>query len=268
MKPAVWTFPYQLPRNAFTFRDAARAGDLWRGFQDVAVFASSRAGWPPQRFRASGTSFVVAKMTVVHHRETSFGEALEGQSWVRKFRRGTLCTREVRLMAGGEAVVSGTQEWVHVDDAGKPTRASSEVVEDFTPHEEGGVEMPAATQALEGPERTFTFAPWHTWMDPLDHVNHPQYVDFADEATARALSAVGASPLALVPLAETVRFKLPIVAGQSITLTHSAVGRVEGGYLLAHRLESEQGVHAEVVTARAMHDDADGEALAAAYGIG
>ena len=63
-----------LARSAFTPRDVARAGDVWRVFQEAAVAGSSAVGWPPGRYRETGTAFVVRQMTVVHHRETRFGE--------------------------------------------------------------------------------------------------------------------------------------------------------------------------------------------------
>ena len=43
----VWEFPLTLPRNAFTAREAPRAGDIWRLCQDAATLASIRSGWPP-----------------------------------------------------------------------------------------------------------------------------------------------------------------------------------------------------------------------------
>ena len=76
MTEPVWEFPVALPRHAFSARDAARAGDLWRAFQEAAVGASSRAGWSARRFSEAGTAFVVRTMTVRHHRETYYGEPL------------------------------------------------------------------------------------------------------------------------------------------------------------------------------------------------
>src|SRR5690606_37881573 len=81
-----WEFPVALPRNAFSARDAARAGDLWRAFQEVAVGASTRAGWSARRFSEAGTAFVVRTMSVRHARETYYGEPLHARTWVCRFR--------------------------------------------------------------------------------------------------------------------------------------------------------------------------------------
>ncbi len=227
----IYRFPYALPRHAFSHRDAARAGDVWRAFQDIAVGAASRAGWPPGRFRDTGTAFVVRAMTVVHHRETSFGEPLDGASWVRSFRRDTLCTREVRLGgASGDPVASGTQEWVHVDGQGKPARAPREMAERFILHDEGGVALPDVRRDGDVPPAfRFSFEPWYVAMDPLNHVNHPAYVDFCDEAIARVVARAGIDPADVVSVAEKVTYYAPVTAREAVTVSTSLVGRTAEG---------------------------------------
>ncbi len=236
----IYRFPYQLPRNAFSYRDAARAGDVWRAFQDIAVGAASRAGWPPSRFRETGTTFVVRAMTVVHHRETRFGEPLEGSSWVRRFRRETLCTREVRLGAEAAPVASGTQEWVHVDREGKPARAPREMAERFALHDDGGVALPdVLPTSTEAPRFGLAFEPWHVWMDPLNHVNHPAYVDYCDESVARAVARAGIDPAELVPVAESVTYLSPVFARDAVVVTSWLAGlTAEGDAVIEHAIDT------------------------------
>jgi acyl-CoA thioesterase FadM len=255
----IYRFPYHLPRNAFSHRDAARAGDVWRAFQDIAVGAATRAGWPPGRFQETGTTFVVREMTVVHHREACFGEALEGSSWVRRFRRETLCTREVRLTAESGPIASGTQEWVHVGRDGKPARAPREMADLFALTEEGGVALPDVLRsATASPALRFELEPWHTWMDPLNHVNHPAYVDFCDEAIARIVAASGLDPADLVPIAESVTFMSPVVAREDVVVTSALVGRTaEGDAVFDHVIGTRDGsTRARATTARRLigHD--------------
>ena len=119
-------FELMLPRNAFTPRDAARAGDVWRTCQDAAVWGSSRRGWTPKRYRDETFGFIVRRMVVVHHRELAFGDPVVVETWVSTFLRGMITSREIRLTVGGEAAVSATQEWVFVAVEGanvRPTRA-------------------------------------------------------------------------------------------------------------------------------------------------
>ncbi len=234
---SVWEFPTRLPRHAFSARDAARAGDVWRCFQEVAVEASSRAGWPPRRYRESRTAFVMRTMTVVHHREAEYGEATTARTWVARMRRDMLTTREIRLAGEQGAVADATQEWVHVSAELKPARASSALTESFPEHAGGpSVELPAFTPR-RGPTRRFEFACWWTWMDPLDHVNHPAYVDFADEATSRRMIEAGFAPLDLVPVAEKMTFRVGVAAGDRVTVETTPEGTTDAGALvLAHRV--------------------------------
>lgn len=229
----VKTFPYELTRAAFSPRDAARAGDVWRAFQDVAVRAATLSGWSPMRMTEVRSAFVVRTMTVVHHRETSFGEPLEASSWVNRFRREMLSTREVRLARDGEPVASGTQEWAHIGENGALARAPAQMVADLGEHPTESVALPAF-EPVRGLERTFTFRTWHTWMDPLGHVNHPQYVDFCDEATSDALARASVDPLGLVPVAEQVTYRVPVLAGDEVTVTTSFAGLVDGAVALRH----------------------------------
>ena len=142
-----------IPRHALNPRHAVRAGEVWRLLQTAAVTASSRHGWPPERYRATGTGFIVAHMVVVHHRELRDGETPTAKTWVRDFRRGILSRREIRLRCGAEPVAATSQQWVHVSAAAlAPARASAEMLAAFPPvtvdHEP--VVMPAST-ACTGP---------------------------------------------------------------------------------------------------------------------
>lgn len=251
-------FDYELTRAAFSPRDAARAGDVWRGFQDVAVRAATRSGWSPMRMREVRSAFVVRTMTVVHHRETSFGERLQATSWVSRWRRGMLSTREVRLVHDGAPVASGTQEWAHVGEDAALSRAPSEMITDLGETPSEAITLPAFV-ARDGRSATFSFRAWHTWMDPLGHVNHPQYVDFCDEATSDALAAVGASPLALAPVAEQVTFRVPVFAAEDVTVTTRLIGTYDDVIVLAHTIGTARDPRcAEAVTHRRMVDGSDG----------
>lgn len=241
MSEFVVRFPYALPRTAFSPREAARAGDVWRAFQDVAVEAATRRGWSPIRMRAVGTLWVVRSMTVVHHSETLFGEPLEGVSWVRRTRRGTLSTREVRLVHGDGVVAAGTQEWAHLTPSG-PGRMPEEMERDLGAHDEGGVELPSFVAATNPPGTGFGFEleVWETWSDPIGHLNHPQYVDFCDESISRRLRARGVDPLELVPVAEQVTFRAEVKPRDRVTVQSSLVGATDDGTLVFdHRISTE-----------------------------
>lgn len=248
-------FPYVLPRTAFSPRDAARAGDIWRAFQDVAVEAASLRGWSPLRMREVGSVWIVRSMTALHARETCFGEPLEGVSWVKRTRRGTFSTREVRLEMDGVAIASGTQEWAHLGVNG-PGRMPTEMEHDLGVVDEGGIELPTF-EAREGASFTIGFDVWETWMDPVGHVNHPHYIDFCDENVSRKMRDAGLDPIDLVPIGESAQFRSQVVARERVTVTTEVVGVTEGGAVVFdHRIGTEDNPRTtDVRTIRTMRGD-------------
>jgi len=248
-----------LSRDAFDPREVARAGDLWRAFQDLAVFGSSEAGWPPPRYVAEGVSFIVRAMTVVHHRATSHGEALRGSTWPSGFKRGIFFRRECRIRGeDGAPVASATQDWVHVSAELKLVRASDALVEAFPiESRERPIELPAR-EAVEGaPTHGFAFEVWHGWMDPLGHVNHPRYVDWADEGLARAVADAGLDPQGLRAHAESARYKAGTVAGDRVHVATRLVGRAaDGAAVVEHAMTVDDRPVCRVTTHRS-HPDAD-----------
>lgn len=241
--PPLQRFPAALPRHAFSARNAARAGDVWRMLQEVAVEASTRCGWPPMRYRAANAAFVMRTMTVHHEREARYGEALEARTWVHAFKRGIFSTREIRIHSAedGSRISTATQQWVHVDGSMKPARASEELTSAFPPHEEladPSAALPAIAEPAEAAAvHRFELEPWFTWMDPLDHVNHPAYVDFCDEAIARIAHGAGLSPLQLRPRAEKMTYSRGVEALERTVVESELRGRTaEGALVCEHRI--------------------------------
>lgn len=263
---AVWEFPLTLPRNAFTAREAPRAGDIWRLCQDAATLASIRSGWPPSRFREEKVAFIVYRMTMVHDAPTPYGALLDTKTWVSRLRRRTLCTREVRVRIGGQRVAAATQEWVHVDfDTLKPKQGSHEAAAAFRQTDvEPSIDLPEF-EAAPGASDEFRFEMWHTWSDPLAHANHPAYVDWCDEATSRHMHAAGIDPLLLRPIAERVAFKSAVLPGEEVVVRTKRIGIIgTEAVVLHHHLETERGTAAEATTVRGLVDGS-GDALVSAW---
>lgn len=246
-----------LSRHSFSARDAARAGDVWRLCQDVAVEASTRCGWPPLRYREEQNAFVVRSMIVVHHAEALYGEPLVGTTWVSRMRREMLSTREVRIRAARGPIATARQEWVHVGATLEPTRAPSALLEAFRPEEgppgDRPPELPAIATPIEPQRapRVFSFRAWFTWMDPLDHVNHPAYVDFCDEAISVAMHEAGLSPVSLAPVAEELTFRAGVGPGDAVRVESHALGWTsEGHAVIAHRILAGDALAASGKTVR------------------
>lgn len=262
--------PLSLPRHAASPRGVGRAGEIWRLFQEAAVQDSIRVGWSPERYVEQRSAFMVYGMSVRHHRELPYGEPVHAETWIHDFRRGILSRREVRLAGPDGPIADGTQRWVHVGADLRPTRAPEALVRAFriAPTDEPEVGLPPATP-LEGQEHRFAFEVWHTWMDPLAHVNHPAYLDFCDESTSRVLARAGLDPVGLVPVAEQVDWKRGAVALDRLAIHTRATGRTaEGDAVLTHRIthaDDPDALYATATTVRRM-TGGDGEALLRAFG--
>jgi acyl-CoA thioesterase FadM len=206
-------------------------------------------------------------MTVRHHLEPRNHEALRAQTWVSTFPRGIISLREIRIACDRGRVADATQQWVYVSADQKPTRADPELLAAYRLHEgEPTVTMPAY-EALPGPTYRFDFDVWYTWMDPLDHVNHPTYVDFCDEASSRVLANGGLVPLCLRPVAETMIFRAALVAGDRVTIETERIGVAEEGIVLRHRLLRSDGLLcAEGTFVRGLVDE-DVEGIVEAFGV-
>ncbi|MDQ3030814.1 MAG: thioesterase [Myxococcota bacterium] len=259
-----------LPRHSFSARDAARAGDVWRLLQEVAVEASTAGGWPPARYRAERNAFVVRSMIVRHALEATYGEPLEAKTWVARMRREMLSTRELRVRSARGEIASARQEWVHVSESLEPVRAPRSLLEAFPeePGPNGDVtpQMPELAHAIEPhAPHVFSFRAWWTWMDPLDHVNHPAYVDFCDEAIAVAARAAGLAPRAITPVAEELTFRSGVVGEEDVRVESVARGlTADGAAVIAHRILVGDRLCANGTTVRRLIGEIGDSALVAA----
>ena len=211
----------RIPRHACSPRDCARAGDLWRLIQEAAVLHSTECGWPPSRYRDVGTGFVVREMTAVHAREARYGEELRVTTQVAETRREMLMRRETII----EGVTHATADWVHIGTHGGPARAPRELADAFPVEPREPPPFPSIVEQEPRPLPDLHVTPWWTEMDPLGHVNHPRYLDWAEEAVAQWMAQAGLDPIGIVPVAERVRFRSAAKAGNLVVVTTTLSGR-------------------------------------------
>lgn len=203
--------------------------------------ASTERGWPPQRYLAEGVAFVVTSMTARHHAEVRYGQDLVARTWMRDFRRGILSKRQVELWCGGELVAECTQQWAHVGPDLRPVRASEALTSAFPQDDERTptVTLDRVEQPFDGLAHSFRFGTWQSWMDALGHANHPTYLEWCDEGTARAAAAAGVDPHAIVPVCERIAWKGGVVAEDQVAVETRMVGLTAGGdSVLRHRIGS------------------------------
>ena len=255
MADAIYTMDVLLSRYAFSTRDVAQPLELWRACQNVATSVTSVAGWPPDRFVREHTAFVVYRMSMSHGRDVHYGEPLVARTWLSAFRRRTLCTREIRLEAKDGLVVSATQQWAHVDDlTRKPAQASQDLVDALPVHKGDGSVALDKLPAASGQATTFAFTPWHTAMDPLGHVNHPDYIQWCDESVAQRLADIDIDPVNLVSVAESITYKRPVVARDKVTVLTKPIGADDDTVEFVHEISSDGDVAALARTQRRLVD--------------
>ncbi len=232
-----------LPRHAFAPGELARAGDVWRMLQEVAIEGSTRLGWPPARYVEERAGFVVRTMTVRHLAPIVFGDAIDATTWVSSMRRDMFTHREIRARGPRGPVVAATQGWVHVAVPSlAPSRASKDLVDALVVVDrEPSVAFPEATAAATGPAEAFPFQAWHTWMDPLAHANHPAYVDWVDEAISRRMHAAGLDPHTLQPVAERITFRAGVVAGDQVVVHTELIGTDGADAFVQARITDPEG---------------------------
>jgi len=220
-----------LPRHAFGPRETARPGEIWRSLQDIAVLASSRAGFTPRDYREQGISWVMRSMTVRHLAEIRFGEPLAAETWISTFERGIFSNRQIRMTADGHDVVRADQRWVHVrlPDL-RPVRASAELQAALgTLQDPLDLSLPDEDAVAAEVRWQTSFETWHSQMDPLGHANHPAYVDWVEEAWCRWLAARCVDPQQSRPVAESVTYRSGVVAPDPVTVTLTLRGTTPDG---------------------------------------
>jgi len=240
---SVMRFDVQVPHESIGPRAVPRAAGLWRVIQTVVMRASIQAGWPAARFQEEGVGFVVVAMSVRHHREPRFHEALEGRTWVKDFRRRSLSHREVRLLGPGGFLLDATQRWAHVDRSGALCPASHAVMADFPPTQvdDPSVRLDRGQRDPSDRWHEHTLDCWFHHVDYQGHANHPMFIEWMDEATARAVRGAGLSPHDLVPVAEELHFQAAVPGGEPVTVRSRVRGRTADAVVLEHRLTSPEG---------------------------
>jgi acyl-CoA thioesterase FadM len=233
-------FAVVTPRRAVDPRGFVWSAEIWRLAQEAAVQGTVSLGWSPERLRAEGRAFVVSDMTVQHRRRVAYGERIRARTWIASARRGTLFTREIRLWSPQGPVAAVSQRWAHVawdgPDAVRVCPAAPELLAAMSPVEGLGgldaVKVPAVQREAGGARFGRTVQVWHTWMDPIGHVNHPAYLDFLEETLCDWVYARGGDPQRIEPISERIRFRQAATAPQEIRAELELVGRTSSGALV------------------------------------
>jgi acyl-CoA thioester hydrolase len=166
----------------------------------------------------------VRSLVGVHRREARYGDLLHGFTAVSGVRRDTLLNRVTVL----DNVLHASVEWVHCGRDGAPTRAPADMLRDLRrpdarTHVTPDISLPTLPPVSPLSLPVLLLEPWWTEMDPVGHVNHPRYVDWADEAVARWLVPRGFDPVGVRPVADALTFRAGAAAGQRVEVRATLV---------------------------------------------
>lgn len=256
------------PRIAFSAREVARPGEVWRLFQEMALEASTRCGWDAPRWREEQCALVMRSMRVVHDRELVHGRPFVATTTVPRIRRETFFSRDLRIADAEGPVSRARQEWAVVSYGLERIRAPRCLVEAFPIEPGEEIAMPAWT-AHRGPDLPeLEVEALFASTDPLDHVNHTVYLDWCDGAITRELMRNGIPARDLVPVAEEATFRAGIVAGDRVRVESRVAGvGADAAVVFEHRIHARGVLAATLTTVRALAGDADGARLQRAIGL-
>jgi acyl-CoA thioesterase FadM len=82
--------------------------------QEAAAFASTRAGYPPERYRELGAAWFIREVQLSMVGAARYGEAVEVTTWVSDLRRFR-SRRESVIRAGGRVIARGQADWLFLE---------------------------------------------------------------------------------------------------------------------------------------------------------
>jgi acyl-CoA thioester hydrolase len=164
-----------------------------RNVAEVAVEASTAAGFSAQWYAALGAQWIVRQTTATFHRAVGRDARCTLRTWVADFRR-VRSRRCYEVHADGVLAVEAESDWVLIDVAtGRPRRIPVEVERTFDVPSGVASAVRARSDATVPPvtplrtPAAFRF----TDLDSLGHVNNAAYLDVLMEAALAPLARLG-----------------------------------------------------------------------------
>jgi acyl-CoA thioester hydrolase len=164
--------------------------------QEAAIEASSDLGFTPHWYRENKTAWVVRKLSIRYHQQTTYQDELEVRTWISDVRRAS-SHREylITRVKDGAKVARGRANWVYVNrETMQPIRIPDFFQEAFMPTnkiEELGIRIENATP-IHDAFRYITRRRVHLReIDGAGHVNHTVYLSWIEQAYFDALRTAG-----------------------------------------------------------------------------
>jgi YbgC/YbaW family acyl-CoA thioester hydrolase len=145
-----------------------------------------------------GLAWIIREQEINLYRPLTPNDIFDFTIWLINWRRvrGTRCF-ELRLKDGKELVAQGVQQVATLDSKTfRPVRPPEHLLENFLMENPRVIQQRRFPKFQTQPETAFVTQRNVEWrdLDLLEHVNNATYADFAEDAAAQALAALGWSP--------------------------------------------------------------------------
>ncbi|MGC8633443.1 MAG: transcriptional repressor [Candidatus Limnocylindrales bacterium] len=241
--------PVRLRFDEATPSGHCRASAQLRAMQDVAWVHAAEAGFDLPWYRSRGRFWLVRCLDLAILQPVGPGTVLDVSTEVVAMRRIWARRESDFVTADGTLVAHGLADWVMTTTAGAPARIPEEVLALFGGRDQlQPAHVAPATPPPGAAEWRFRVA--HRDLDPMGHANNAVYVDWVDEAVARA---GGAADLENVPRRYRLEYLLPAAQGAELLARawrsdgtwHVRLDTAEGAELLRARLAVGPAAHRE-----------------------
>jgi YbgC/YbaW family acyl-CoA thioester hydrolase len=226
--PLVYTATVAVRHHELDAWGRVHPGAHLRTVAEVAVQASTAAGFGPAWYDALGAHWIVRRTLARFHRPVGRDAVSEVKTWVADFRR-VRSRRCYEIRVGGVLAVEAESDWVLVDVVtGRPRRIPADVERTF------GAPSGAASARRDDWDETLppvtplrtAAAVRFTDLDSLGHVNNAAYMDVFVEAALGPLAhagwgveRLGARGLAPFVAACDVEYRDAVVWGDALEIT-------------------------------------------------
>lgn len=217
-----------------------------RWMEEAALRATAAVGWPPERYAALGTRWIIRDTEIEYLRPLRYGETVTIRTWVEGFRRVHSWRRYEVVLSDGSLAARAVTDWVYMDiQRSRPITIPAELMADFQPQEtlaatpQERFVMPAAR-----PSQPFRHTKRVEWrdIDVLGHANNATYLAYIEDTFSQAgeffgwgIGRLQAANIAAVVRRWRVQYLHPAYLNDRVEI-ETFIGRIRQASFVRHYL--------------------------------
>lgn len=131
--PAVFEYPVLASAHDLDGQGHVSNVKYVEWMQAAAVAHSDAQGWPPQRYRAAGVTWVIRSHYIRYLKPARAGDELLVLTWVADFRKATSLRKYKFIRQADEEVLARAEtDWAFLDaTTNRPRRIPADLIESF-----------------------------------------------------------------------------------------------------------------------------------------